>query len=68
MPLVAGEKHGGVQMQIHFWGAVSRGDPRLMVPLSSVEWDASPPAGSEETGGDVGPGERRAGVKVCWQE
>lgn len=52
MPLVAGEKHGGVQMQIHFWGAVSRGDPHLMVPLSSVEWDASPPAGSEETGGD----------------
>lgn len=63
MPVVAGEKHGGVQGQIYFWGAVSRGDPHLMVPVSSVERDAGPLARSEETGGDAGLGERRVGVK-----
>lgn len=50
-------------MQRILLGMVSRRDPCLMISVSSEEWDASPPAGSEEPGGDVGREERRARVK-----
>lgn len=59
LPVVAGGKRGGVQMQRILLGTVSRRDPCLMIPVSSAEWDASPPAGSEEPGGDVGREESR---------
>lgn len=52
LPVVAGGKHGVVEMQ-SFLGAVSRRNPHL-IPVFSAEWDVSPPAGSKGPGGDVG--------------